>query len=307
MALGEFELIYQYFSSYGAGAAVQLGVGDDCAVLSVPEGDQLVASVDTMVEGRHFPEAAFPEDVAYRSIAAAASDLAAMGARPLGMTLALTVPDTDELWLHSFSEGLGQAVTAFNLPLVGGDTTRGALTISVQVFGAVPAGQALLRSGARPGDRLCVSGYMGDAAAGLALEQGTTTFELSDVEYLSQRFYRPTPRLTLGESLLGTATACIDISDGLLADVGHLARASGVAVSIESSRVPLSPALRRLRDGEQALRWALTGGDDYELCFTLPSAAALPPHCTVVGQIEAGEGVDCDLALGAPWGFDHFG
>ena len=307
MALGEFELIYRYFSSYGRGSAVEIGVGDDCAILKTEPGEQIVTSVDTMVAGRHFPEGAFPEDIGYRAVAAATSDLAAMGARPLGMTLALTLPEADELWLHAFSEGVGQASRALELPLVGGDTTRGPLAISVQVLGAVPANQALLRSGARPGDRVCVSGTLGDAAAGLALEGGELDVEPGDAEYLSSRFYRPAPRLQLGQQLLGRATSCIDISDGLLADAGHLASAGGVAISVEADSVPLSRALRGLEDRDKALRWALTGGDDYELCFTLPDDEPLPSGCSVIGTVSEGEGVSCDAETGdGGSGFQHF-
>ncbi len=306
MALGEFELIYRYFSSLGRGDAVALGVGDDAARLDVAPGEQVVTSVDTMVAGHHFPEHAFPEDVGYRAVAAAASDLAAMGARPLGMTLALTLPDSDDLWLLAFSEGVAQASRAFQMPLVGGDTTRGPLTISVQVLGAVPTSAALLRNGARPGDRLCVSGTLGDAAAGLALESGEFVPQPDDAEYLSQRFYRPSPRLALGQKLVGLATACVDISDGLLADAGHVASASGVAISIESARVPLSPALQQFEDKARAIRWALVGGDDYELCFTLPDGEPLPADCSVIGEVAEGEGIRCDIDIEEADGYQHF-
>ena len=306
MALGEFELIYRYFSSFGRGDAVELGVGDDCAILRIEPGERIVTSVDTMVAGRHFPDGAFPEDIGYRAVAAATSDLAAMGARPLGMTLALTMPDADDLWLHAFSEGVGQAARAFELPLVGGDTTRGPLTISVQVMGAVPADQVLLRSGARPGDRVCVSGTLGDAAAGLALETGGLSVSLENAEYLASRFHRPMPRLALGRQLLGLATACIDISDGLLADAGHVASASGVRIAIEADWLPLSPALLALEDRDQALRWALAGGDDYELCFTLPEGQPVPDGCAAVGAVLEGEGVSCDVDPGEGGGYRHF-
>ena len=275
-------------------------------MLALPDGHELVASIDTMVEGRHFPAGVFPEDIAYRAVAAAASDLAAMGAQPLGMTLALTLPDTDALWLRAFSEGVAQAVSAYGLPLVGGDTTRGPLTISVQVLGSVEQGEALLRSGAREGDRLCVSGTLGDAAAALALEQGSITAEPDDADYLLQRFYRPTSRLSLARALVGQATACIDISDGLLADAGHIADASGVMIQIDSAALPLSPALSKSSNKDQVIRWALSGGDDYELCFCLPEAVPVPAGCTVVGSVLAGEGISCDVDVSELFGFDHF-
>ncbi|MBN7795492.1 thiamine-phosphate kinase [Parahaliea mediterranea] len=306
MALSEFDLIYRYFSALGRGDAVDLGVGDDCAILRLPPGARLATSVDTVVEGVHFPEDAFPEDLAYRAVAVAASDLAAMGARPLGMTLAITLPVVDELWLRAFSEGLAAAVTDFDLPLVGGDTTRGSLCIAVQVFGALPGGKALLRGGAAVGDSLCVSGTLGDGAAGLAVVSGDWRGDPEQGDYLERRYYRPTPRLALGLELLDTATAAIDISDGLVADAGHIAAASGAKLVIDPQLLPLSPALQALPDREQALRWALSGGDDYELCFTLPPGAELPAGCTRIGRVEAGEGVDCGLDLAGPVGYQHF-
>ncbi|TXS96701.1 thiamine-phosphate kinase [Parahaliea maris] len=306
MPLSEFDLIYQFFSSLGRGPGVVLGVGDDCALLQVPEGEQLATSMDTVVAGVHFPEDGFPEDIGFRAIAAAASDLAAMGARPLGMTLALTVPEADDLWLRTCSEGVAAAVSAFDLPLVGGDTTRGPLSITVQVFGSVPAGKALLRSGAQVGDQLCVSGTQGDAAAALLVLSGDWPGSHEAAEYLEQRYYRPSARLALGQSLLGVATSAIDISDGLLADAGHIAAASGVKLKIDPALLPLSPALRSYPDQDQALRWALAGGDDYELCFTLPAEAELPPLCTRIGEVVAGEGVDCGLDPGDAGGYRHF-
>lgn len=305
MAADEFTLIARYFSAYGRGAAVELGVGDDCAILSLRPGERLATSVDTVVEGVHFPDHSLPEDIAYRAVAAAASDLAAMGARPLGMTLALTLPDADELWLHSFSQGLGRAASDFELPLAGGDTTRGPLTATVQVFGALPAHQALLRSGAQVGDALYVSGTLGDAAAGLSLLRGEWQSDSDSEEYLEGRFFRPTPRLLLGQQLLGLATAAIDISDGLLADAGHIADASGVRLRIDPAALPLSPALQTHPDPEQVLRWALSGGEDFELCFTLPPGMELPPGCCRIGEVLAGEGVDCPGATGLA-GYRHF-
>jgi thiamine-monophosphate kinase len=342
MPADEFSLISRYFSAFGAGPAVALGVGDDCAILTLEPGERLATSVDTVVAGVHFPEESLPEDVGYRAVAAAASDLAAMGARPLGMTLALTLPEADELWLHSFSQGIGAAAKALALPLVGGDTTRGPLTITVQVFGALPMGRALLRGGARPGDAVCVSGTLGDAAGGLAVLEGRYQPDPDAAEYLEQRFFRPSPRLALGVALLGAsansnglladagriahasaaidisdglladaghmaaASAAIDISDGLLADAGHIAAASGVRIELDAALLPLSPALVAHPDRNQALRWALAGGDDYELCFCLPAGAVAPPGCTRIGEVMAGAGVSCpgfdDLAAG----YNHF-
>ena len=306
MPLSEFTLIYRYFSSLGRGDAVELGVGDDCAILSLQPGERLATSVDTMVEGVHFPADAFPEDIAYRAVAVAASDLAAMGARPIGMTLALTLPEADEFWLNTFSQGLAAAVSAFDLPLVGGDTTRGPLSISVQVMGALPATGGLLRGGARVGDGVYVSGTLGDSAAGLALLNDEWQCDPDAGEYLHQRFYRPQPRLSLGLELLEVASAAIDISDGLIADAGHIAAASGVQLRIDSAALPLSAALQSHPDRAKALRWALSGGDDYELLICLPPASAVPTGMTLIGQVVEGEGVWCDVDVSHEAGFSHF-
>lgn len=317
MPADEFSLISRYFSAFGAGPAVALGVGDDCAILNLEPGERLATSVDTVVAGVHFLEESLPEDVGYRAVAAAASDLAAMGARPLGMTLALTLPDADELWLHSFSQGIGAAAKDLALPLVGGDTTRGPLTITVQVFGALPAGKALLRGGAQPGEGVYVSGTLGDAAGGLAVLEGRYRPEPDAAEYLEQRFFRPSPRLELGMLLLGAgpgksgeagarASAAIDISDGLLADAGHIAAASGVRIRLDAELLPLSPALAAHPDRDQALRWALAGGDDYELCFCLPPGVIVPAGCTRVGEVVAGEGVSCTGFDDLTAGYTHF-
>jgi len=306
MPLSEFTLIYRYFSALGRGAAVDLSVGDDCAILHLDAGERLATSVDTMVEGVHFPADSFPEDIGFRAVAVAASDLAAMGARPIAMTLALTLPAADELWLHAFSQGIAAAVSEFRLPLVGGDTTRGPLTITVQVMGALPLDRALLRGGARPGDALYVSGFLGDAAAALAVMAGDWRPAPAHQQYLLDRFNRPRARLELGMSLLGSASAAIDISDGLLADAGHIAAASGVRLRIDPGLLPLSTALASHADPAQARRWALTGGDDYELCFCLPAGTEAPAGCTRIGWAELGSGVDCGLDLGGAAGYQHF-
>jgi thiamine-monophosphate kinase len=307
MPVSEFSLIYRYFSDLGRGAAVDLSVGDDCAILRLEGGERLATSVDTLVEGVHFPADSFPEDIGFRAVSVAASDLAAMGARPLGMTVALTLPQADEFWLNTFSQGLAKAVSEFQLPLVGGDTTRGPLTISVQVMGALPADGAMLRAGAQVGNDVYVSGNLGDAAGALAYLRGEWQPDPDHAELLLQRFNRPTARLALGQELLGHATACIDISDGLLADAGHIASASGVRIRIESERLPLSSALSSHVSREAIMQWALCGGDDYELCFCLPAGDVPPADCTRIGEVLAGEGVDCDLKFDIPPGYAHFG
>jgi len=306
MPTSEFTLIYRYFSALGRGGAVDLSVGDDCAILRLAENERLATSVDTMVAGVHFPQDSFPEDIGFRAVSAATSDLAAMGARPLGMTLALTLPEVDDFWLNAFSQGLAAAVSAYDLPLVGGDTTRGPLTITVQVMGALPLDQALLRGGAQVGDGVYVSGTLGDAAGALAFLQDQWQPEPDAAGYLLDRFNRPRARVALGRELLGYATAAIDISDGLLADAGHIAAASGVKICIEPALLPLSPALKSHDSGDRVLQWALTGGDDYELCFCLPAGKEPPADCTRIGQVEPGEGVDCGLNIDIPAGYQHF-
>lgn len=306
MSIGEFSLIDTYFSRIGENPNIALGIGDDAASVRLPDGHVLQISTDTAIEGVHFPHDFAPADIAYRSVMAAASDLAAMGASPLGMLLAITLPAADEAWLSRFAEGLRAASEATGLPLVGGDTTRGALSLTVTVMGSTPSSSGLRRDGARPGDRVCVSGTLGDAAAGLAVIQGTLHLvDQAAAEYLQTRFARPTARLSLGESLLGVATAAIDLSDGLLADAAHVAHASDVAIDIDSSKVPLSAALRQVTDTAHIHRWALTGGDDYELLVTLPPGAPVPEALTEIGRVVAGQGVSCDQTP-ASWGYDHF-
>jgi len=306
--MSEFAIITHYFSSLGAGKNVRLSVGDDAAALCVDDGFELLVSTDTSAAGVHFPDDLFPEDIAYKAVAAAASDLAAMGASPLGMTLAISLPEQDSLWLHGFSQGLASASRDFNLPLIGGDTTRGLLSMTLTVMGQCPEGQKLLRSGARPTDLLCVSGSLGDSAFGLSMLQGNERgldIEFEDQEYLLSRFSRPASRIELGERLRELATSCIDISDGLLADAAHIANASGCKLVIDSGRLPLSSELISSVGRERAIELALTGGEDFELLFTLPESVSVPDHCTVIGFAEAGEGVLCDGML-KRGGYDHF-
>ncbi|EED36983.1 thiamine-monophosphate kinase [Luminiphilus syltensis NOR5-1B] len=311
MATAEFELIGRYFASLGGGDRIALGIGDDAAVFDVPEGEQCVVSTDTQVEYVHFFPETLPEDIAYRAVAAAASDLAAMGASPLGMTLALTLPEADELWLHGFSQGLAAAVRDLALPLMGGDTTQGPLTITITVHGSVPRDAAVTRGGARPGDRLCVTGTLGDAAAALALQRGELSGdrlpEAEDVEWLLSRFNRPIARFEWLSFLRAHGSAAIDISDGLLADAEHIAAASGVALTIDSTAIPLSDALRRAAPSEARLfEWALGGGDDYELLCTVPAGCQIPDGLAVIGEVVVGQGVQIDRPTSGAGGYAHF-
>ncbi|MCZ8130375.1 MAG: thiamine-phosphate kinase [Steroidobacteraceae bacterium] len=317
--MSEFALIDRFFASLGARREdVVLGVGDDAALLVVPPAHELVAAVDTIVAGRHFPEDASGADVGWRSLAVNLSDLAAMGARPAWATLALTLPALDEDWLEDFAHGFGALATANGVSLVGGDTTRGPLTVSVQVLGHAPAGRALRRSGARVGDLVYVTGWPGDAAAGLAVLQGRLVAAGANRAVLTERFRRPEPRVAFGQRLVGIASACIDVSDGLAQDLGRLAAASAVAAVIRARELPLSRALHAAAGEARAREFALAGGDDYELLFTVPPAARTAlagllaggaPACHCIGEIVAGRGVRVVDERGdhpAPAGFDHF-
>lgn len=314
--LDEFSLIQRFFTPTVSPASVLLGVGDDCALLTVPPGEVLAVSIDTQVSGVHFPVDAEAGAVASRVLRCAVSDLAAMGAAPLGFTIALTLPAVDEAWLSNFSEGLLNTAQTLQCPLVGGDTTRGPLCISVQVHGSVPPTHALRRDGAQVGDVVWVSGSLGDGAAALAVLEGRLSVPMDAAAWLKNRFYQPGIDIDLGVALRGVATACIDVSDGLLADFGHIARASGVAAEIDVATVPISPVWATIAGTTQARQWALTGGDDYRLCFTAPAsaqAALCAAHHSVmpIGRIVAGQGVfvrdeNGMRPVAGPAGFQHF-
>jgi len=275
MALSESELITRYFRSCGAQRRdVTLGVGDDAALLECPPGMQLVATTDTLVAGVHFPPSIPAAAIGHRALAVNLSDLAAMGARPAWALLALTLPEADEHWLTEFAAGFSALARAHEVALVGGDTTRGPLTVTVQLLGHVPHGRVLTRAGGRAGDLLFVSGSPGDAGAGLALEQGRLEAPPGAAPYLRERFLLPTPRVALGERLGAFARACIDVSDGLLGDAGKLAAASGVGLEISFEALPVSPQLAQALGPEAARALALTAGDDYELLFAVDPARA---------------------------------
>ncbi len=314
----EFELIERYFASLTPlGAGVLQGPGDDCARVRVPENAELAVSIDTLVEDVHFLAGADPADIGWKSLACGLSDLAAMAAAPAWCTLALTVPRAEEEWLARFAEGFGAIARDYGIALVGGDVTRGPLTISVQVAGHVRRGQALVRSGARVGDAVCVSGVPGEAAAGLArLQAGAAIPD----DPLVQRLHRPSPRVALGAWLSGLASACIDVSDGLAADLGHILTASGVGATVELDALPVSDALRAAAGGDSATlqQWILHGGDDYELCFCVPAertgelgqADPALGAISVIGRIEAEPGlraaVDGSAADLSSEGYRHF-
>jgi thiamine-monophosphate kinase len=266
----EFGLINTYFARAQVSSDVLLGIGDDCAIVQPPAGRHLVMSIDTMVEGVHFPKGTSAERIGVRVMCAALSDLAAMGARPHWFTLALTLPEADPEWVAGFADGLLSMANQHECCLIGGDTTRGPLCISIQVHGSVEPGRALRRSGARPDDIIYVTGNLGDGAAALAVIQKKMTVSPGVFSYLLKRFYAPTPRLVEGEILVGTASAVIDISDGLYADLGKICEASAVGALVDVSRLPISEHWRNYTAEDKRLEWALTGGDDYQLCFTVP-------------------------------------
>jgi thiamine-monophosphate kinase len=322
--LGEFDLIERYFTHPSSAGRVRsdviVGVGDDAALLRVPAGADLVAAVDTVVAGRHFPADTDARSIGHRALAVNLSDLAAMGATPAWATLALTMPSADADWLHGFSAGFTRLADAHGVQLVGGDTTAGPLTISVQILGLIERGTALLRGGAHAGDILAVTGTLGDAGAGLALVTGRLAGQdPAAADALVERFEYPSPRVTFGSSARGFASAAMDVSDGLVGDLPKLAAASGLSAHVEVGRLPLSHALLATVPVAQARELALAAGDDYELLVAVApkrfdelaaEARRLNLTFTAIGDLRPGSGVTWTLdgrAFAAPThGYDHF-
>ncbi|KRD40954.1 thiamine monophosphate kinase [Acidovorax sp. Root275] len=326
--MGEFDLIARYFTRPARpGGAVALGVGDDCALLAPAPGMQLAISSDMLVEGRHFFADVDPEALGHKALAVNLSDLAACGARPLAFTLALSLPRVDEAWLAGFSRGLLALADAHGCELVGGDTTQGPLNLCITVFGEVPAGMALLRSGARAGDDIYASGTLGDARLALEALLGHTPLPADVLARARQRLERPTPRVALGLALRGVASSAMDVSDGLLGDLSHILKASGVGARIDTqitskliaaSAYPSSASC--LFDAELIHQCTLAGGDDYELAFTAPPAQrdavaaasqASSTPVTRIGTVLATSGLQLVDAQGQPVdkryaSFDHF-
>lgn len=304
--VNEFDLIRRFFRGR-TGSGVLLGPGDDAALLLPSPGMQLAMTMDTLLSGRHFPEDLPAADIGWRSLAVNLSDLAAMGATPRWCLLSLSLPQVDELWLEAFCAGFDELARQAGVTLVGGDMVRGPLSITVQASGEVPAGKALLRSGARPGDRICLSGIPGQAAAGLQCWQAGKRDGP-----LAEAFCRPQPQLDLGRRLRGLASACIDISDGLLADLGHILEDSGgLGADIRLPLLPRSSALNSWADEAQRQQAQLAGGDDYLLLFTVPPVFNLPAQWREIGRVEARRGIRVMDAQGNPLsslpaGWDHF-
>ena len=286
MSLNEFDLIQRFFNSATKHRKdVILGIGDDAAILQVPFDQQLVVSTDTLVSGRHFPENTSPADMGYKALAVNLSDLAAMGAEPAWVLLALTLPNANEIWLRKFTDGFFPLLQNFQLQLVGGDMTQGPLTITFQALGFVPPGKALRRVGAKVGDRIYVTGTLGDA--GLALESinKKNCFGLTQSQIFSvmQHLNRPEPRVEIGLALRDIASSAIDVSDGLAADLGHILSTNQVGALLQLEKLPLSDSLQVL-PSEKAWQLALSSGDDYELCFTVPESheRSLQQHLTAL-------------------------
>ncbi len=297
--MDEFALIRHYFGALtpvGGDAGVALGIGDDAALLQPTAGCELVVTSDTLVAGRHFPEATAAFDIGWKSLAVNLSDLAAMGARPRWFVLALTLPVADPAWLAPFADGLAALARQHRVALVGGDTTRGPLSITITALGEVPVGQALRRSGARPGDAVCVTGTLGDAA--LALTQIGTLDAAHDGDSLRARLDRPEPRIAAGLAMRGIAHAAIDLSDGLSGDLQHILDASGVGAVVDVDALPASPGLASGAASAAArMPLQLAGGDDYELCICLPASAIetlrarVDVPLTRVGTVVSGQGL----------------
>jgi thiamine-monophosphate kinase len=291
---------------------VAVGIGDDAAVLAVPAGQQLVVAMDTLNAGVHFPDGTAPADIGWKALAVNLSDLAAMGARPAWCTLSLSVPDADVAWLDGFLDGFLELADLHDVALVGGDTTRGPLSVCVTAHGLVGEGRALRRDGARVGDLVWVSGTLGDAAGALAQWRQHTPIDAT----LRARLDRPTPRIAVGRALAGLATACIDVSDGLLADLGHVCTASGIGAEVSIDTLPWSEVLRAAFDTTSRRALQATGGDDYELCFTTPPSSREAVAQVVedtgvaimrIGRIVEGAGIRASDADGNPWRSPHGG
>ena len=314
----EFELIARHFTRATPGAV--LGVGDDCALLAPTPGMQLAVSSDMLLEGRHFSPQDGPAGIGHKSLAVNLSDLAAMGATPRWATLAIALPEANDAWLTAFARGFYRIAEQHGIELVGGDTTRGALTLSITVIGEVPPGQALRRDGAQAGDDVWVSGTIGSAAMALAYRQGRLFMEQVDAAKVLPALYLPTPRVELGIALRGIASSAIDISDGLLGDLGHILERSRVGATLDFAALPTLPVVQAYLHESVARDCVLAGGDDYELCFTAAAgkrdAVAAAAHsagviATRVGRITAEPGLTVTGVDGQPLpfertGYDHF-
>jgi thiamine-monophosphate kinase len=319
--MGEFDLIARYFQRPARRAS--LGIGDDCAIMRVPSDMELAISTDLLVEGRHFLNTVNPEHLGHKSLAVNLSDLAACGAMPWGFTLSLALPRVDERWLEGFSQGLFALADEHQIELVGGDTTQGPLTIGITIWGLVPPGQALVRHGAQPGDDIYVSGTLGDARLALEVFRGHASLDAEDWAAMRLRMDKPTPRIALGLALRGVASAAIDLSDGLVGDLGHVLKRSHVGATLNTDWIDTAQGLSApvaALPWSQSLEWVLSGGDDYELLFTAhadhraevqEAAMSVGVPVTHIGRIERELGLRVMDRNGEPLSrrfqsFDHF-
>lgn len=320
--MGEFDVIHRYFSQHRQIQRQDIvrSVGDDCAVLEIPQGYQLAVSTDTLVCGTHFLENISPADLAYKALAVNLSDLAAQGAKPAWVSLALTLPEINHAWLTPFSQSFFQTLSQYQTVLIGGDTTKGHLSLTLTAYGFLPKNKGLFRHQANAGDAIFVSGTLGDSAAGLAMLLHQQVAQNAEQHYLVERHLRPTPRVQLGQALLPYSCCALDISDGLLADLQHILKSSQCGAEIYIEKLPLSTAIQNQYSQKQAESFALTGGEDYELCFTVPEkhieqihriAQQLHIPCTQIGKITATNTLTT-LKYHQPYqcpnqfGFDHF-
>ncbi|QJR82116.1 thiamine-phosphate kinase [Alteromonas pelagimontana] len=317
----EFDLIGRYFAGGGHQRKdVLVGIGDDCAVTTVAENQHLAITTDTLVGGIHFFESAPAKSVAYKAVAVNLSDLAAMGAEPAWISLSLSLPKIDENWLADFAEGLYELTRYYSVQLIGGDTVHGPMAMTITAQGFIPPENALKRSTAKPGDWIYVTGTLGDAGAGLGILSGEIETTAQNRDYLVNRHYFPTPRVAVGTALRRTASSCIDISDGLLADLGHILKASGCGATVHVDRLPLSRQLTECLGEGKAREFALTAGDDYELAFTVneeqrghleTSLSSTNVKATCIGQITGHSGKlelkleDAPYPMPSKSGFEH--
>ncbi len=318
--MSDFEIIRQYFkhATENTNSGVIVGIGDDAAVVTVPEGMQLVLSMDTLLAGVHFYPDMDAEDIGYKSLAVNLSDMAAMGAEPVWVTMSLTLPDVDHVWLEKFVAGFKALASEYTVALVGGDLSRGPLSVTIQLHGLVPRDTAIKRNGSAPGDLIFITGTLGDAGLALKAKQETISFPDQDMHYALNRLNRPSPRVNAGIALRGLASSAIDVSDGLISDIGHVIESSCTGAVLYMEELPLSDAVSKL-GSEEAWELALTAGDDYELCFTVPPEkktevndklnAICPVTC--IGEITEQAGIKCvgtDAVLFKPAGsgFRHF-
>lgn len=319
--MSEFDIITRYFTAQTTQRAdVLTGIGDDAAIVKPLAGHELAITTDTLVAGVHFPESTLPYDIGFKSLAVNLSDLAAMGAKPAWVTMALTLPHEDNDFIQAFCNGFFTLANRFAVQLIGGDLTHGPLSITIQALGFTLPQQAILRSQAKPGDLVYITGTLGDAGLALKHIQQDLVLKPEYQRDVLERFHRPEPRIAIGECLPSLASAAIDISDGFAADLGHILKASAVGASIHVEQLPLSEALTHTLTPEQAIALALTAGDDYELCFTVPAQkraqlekklSALPCRYTCIGEITEKQGLELRYNNGSKYhgpvlGYQHF-